>query len=61
MINMADDLMVPVELGHARLVLGRLKNARYFEVPATGAGHSGFRGAIAKWGPEMRAFLENLP
>jgi homoserine O-acetyltransferase len=59
LINMAGDLMVPVQLGDAKAAAAKLKDATYMEV-AEGSeyGHSGLMPTIGVWGPKMRAWLE---
>ena len=59
LINMAGDLMVPVQLGDAKAAAAKLKDATYIEV-AEGSeyGHGGLMPTIAVWGPKMRAWLE---
>jgi homoserine acetyltransferase len=59
LINMAGDLMVPVQLGDAKAAAGRLKDATYVEV-ADGEkyGHGGLMPTIGSWGPKMRLWLE---
>jgi hypothetical protein len=58
MINMAGDNMVPVELGHSKRVLARLKNATYIEVKERSElGHGGLNPTIAVWGPQLRRWL----
>jgi homoserine O-acetyltransferase/O-succinyltransferase len=59
LINMAGDLMVPVQLGDAKAAAAKLKDATYIEV-AEGSeyGHGGLMPTIGVWGPKMRAWLE---
>jgi homoserine O-acetyltransferase len=57
MINLADDELVPVELGHNRAAARKLRGARYLEVAATGQGHGGLMPTIDQWGPKLDRFL----
>ena len=59
LINMAGDLMVPVQLGDAKAAAARLKDCVYIEV-ASGEkyGHGGLMPTIDSWGPKMRLWLE---
>lgn len=60
MINMADDLLVPVELGHNRSAARRLPRATYLEIPATGYGHGGLKRTIDIWGPKLSRWLAGV-
>ena len=59
LINMAGDLMVPVQLGDAKAAAAKLKDCVYVEV-ADGEkyGHGGLMPTIGSWGPKMRLWLE---
>jgi homoserine O-acetyltransferase len=59
LINMAGDLMVPVQLGDAKAAAAKLKDCVYVEV-TDGAeyGHGGLMPTIGSWGPKMRLWLE---
>ena len=59
LINMAGDLMVPVQLGDAKAAAARLKDATYVEVTdGEKYGHGGLMPTIDSWGPKMRLWLE---
>jgi homoserine O-acetyltransferase/O-succinyltransferase len=60
MINMSDDLMVPVELRQNRQVARRLPKATYLEVSATGYGHGGLMRTIDVWGPKLSRWLQRI-
>lgn len=60
MINLADDLLVPIELGHNRQAARRLRDATYLEVPATGYGHDGLMRTIPAWGPKLCRWLGEI-
>jgi homoserine O-acetyltransferase/O-succinyltransferase len=61
-INMKGDNIVPVELGHARQVTERLKNATYIEIAEDATyGHGALRRTIGVWGPKLRDWLRALP
>jgi homoserine O-acetyltransferase len=61
MINMRSDLMVPVELGHARRVTERLKNATYLEITEESEyGHGALGRTSQIWGPKLKAWLEGV-
>src|SRR6266478_7127808 len=58
MINMVADNMVPIELGDARKVAERLKNATYLEVQQEAEyGHGALGRAVNIWGPKLREWL----
>ena len=60
-INMAGDLMVPVELRQAERTVSRLKNATYLEVREEREyGHLALRRTINVWGPKLRAWLAQI-
>jgi len=60
MINMADDLLVPIELGHNRRAANRLRDATYLEIPATGYGHGGLMRTIDVWGPKLSRWIARI-
>jgi homoserine O-acetyltransferase/O-succinyltransferase len=61
MINMVADNMVPVELGQAEKVTGRLKNATYLEVKEQAKYGHGARGqTMTIWGPKLREWLHEV-
>lgn len=62
MINMVDDRMVPVQLGQAKLVTDRMKNATYIEVTEQRSyGHRASGRTTAVWGPTLKQWLQQLP
>ena len=61
MINMVADNMVPIELGDARKVAERLKNATYLEVKEEAKYGHGARGrTVTVWGPKLREWLRKV-
>jgi homoserine O-acetyltransferase len=61
MINMVADNMVPIELGDARKVAERLRNATYLEVKEEAKYGHGARGrTITVWGPKLREWLRKV-
>jgi hypothetical protein len=61
MINMVADNMVPIELGDARKVAERLKNATYLEVKEKAKYGHGARGrTVTVWGPKLREWLRKV-
>jgi homoserine O-acetyltransferase len=62
MINVRTDLMVPVELEHARKVTQRLKNATCLEITEEGEyGHGALGRTSQIWGPKLKAWLGSIP
>jgi homoserine O-acetyltransferase len=60
-INMVADNMVPIELGDARKVAERLKNATYLEVKEEAKYGHGARGrTVTMWGPKLREWLRKV-
>jgi homoserine O-acetyltransferase len=60
-INMHADMMVPVELQHARKVTERLKNATYLEIAEESEyGHGALGRTSQIWGPKLKALLESV-
>jgi homoserine O-acetyltransferase len=58
MINVRSDMMVPVDLQHARKVLARLKHATYIEITEENEyGHGALGRTSQLWGPKLRAWL----
>ena len=61
MINMRQDLMVPVELQHAQKVTARLKDSTYLEITEEGEyGHGALGRTSQIWGPKLKAWLESV-
>ncbi|MBL9139116.1 MAG: alpha/beta fold hydrolase [Verrucomicrobiales bacterium] len=60
MINMADDELVPIELGHNRSAAKRLRGAQYLELAATGYGHGGLMRTVDQWGSKLGRWLRIL-
>jgi hypothetical protein len=61
MINMVSDNMVPIELGDARKVAERVKNATYLEVKEEAKyGHGATRRTASVWGPKLREWLRKV-
>jgi len=60
-INVRTDQMVPVELGHAQKVTGRLKNATYLEITEQGEhGHGALGRTSQLWAPKLRQWLSSV-
>lgn len=60
-INMRADMMVPVELQHARKVTERLKEATYLEIAEESEyGHGALGRTSQIWGPKLKAWLESV-
>ena len=59
LINLAGDLMVPIQLGDAKAAAAKLKDARYLQVEeGEKYGHGGLVATMPVWAPKMRAWLE---
>jgi len=60
-INMRADMMVPVELQHARKVTERLRNATYLEIAEESEyGHGALGRTSQIWGPKLKVWLESI-
>jgi homoserine O-acetyltransferase len=60
-INMRADMMVPVELEHARKVTERLKYATYLEIAEESEyGHGALGRTSQIWGPKLKAWLASV-
>lgn len=57
-INVAEDEMVPLALGHARQAVERLHDAEYIEISDPVFGHGGLRRGISQWGPRLKEWLD---
>ena len=59
LINLAGDLMVPIQLGDAKAAAAKLKDATYLQVEeGEKYGHGGLVATMPVWAPKMRAWLE---
>jgi homoserine O-acetyltransferase/O-succinyltransferase len=56
-INVAEDDMVPVGLGHARKTIERLADAEYIELSDPVHGHGGLSRAVSEWAPQLDQWL----